>query len=373
MTTYLGAFRLPIAGADHFSFGGILAIDRTTRQLHMATRTGRIVPLLSLELGTSALAQLPIANWTGGFTAAPSYPTGSAFAGVLVDDRQPVVTTASIYYDANNTQRVGHFHNGTWRTVFNERRQGFVAGYMCWVPEKWRLTLGDFITGQACIPIITRTSHGPAAFGVGRIDFDVVPEPVYARQLLYYDHEHQTLGDYQTARIAGCAIIGDELIFAGSMGVGGMCYGIGTRDRSLHNQIINGERYCYDLEFADKGAHAEDGYECKLWRYPIPALLSAVNPWDVVPTIETLPEFLSGPTRLIGVAADGDTLYLSQYAAENNTRVAAYPVVHAFQVAPLTPPVPIPEPEPPLVVIPTLEERVAALEQWKQTIGAVSR
>ena len=44
-------------------------------------------------------------------------------------------------------------------------KTGFVAGYMAAVPPEWQSSLGGpAITGQCCVPIVSRTSWGPAAF-----------------------------------------------------------------------------------------------------------------------------------------------------------------------------------------------------------------
>ena len=48
---------------------------------------------------------------------------------------------------------------------------GLVAGYMTPIPSEWQAALGDtYLTGQADIPIISRTSSGPAAFGFNPSD-----------------------------------------------------------------------------------------------------------------------------------------------------------------------------------------------------------
>lgn len=359
---YLGSFRLPVMGADHFGAGGALVRDRVSNRLAMATRTGRIVLLQPPPLGQGAINTLPIAASDAVLSSAPSFPSGAGFFGALLDNDLVRVTTASIYYDANNTQRVGHYVNGSWRTVRDDHLQGHVAGYMAWVPDRWRNELGDFLTGQAAIPIITRTSHGPSAFSVDLEDFGGTGT-VAAWSLVNYPDSGRALADYngqsllfnQTTRIAGMAIIGDELIFAGSTGLTGFCYGIGTRTDALHNTTTAaGERYCFDPEMPpDKGGHAT-AYRFQLWRYRIQDLLAATNSWDVIPVVEELPRVIPGQTRLIGVASIGNVLYVSQYSAETNLRVATYPVVHAFEVN-VPPPTTTEPPQP------TLAEQVQAL------------
>jgi hypothetical protein len=350
MLTYRGSFLAPpkpanTAGEDPFSFGGRLAWDRTRQQLAMMGRDGRWGYLGAAEPNT-------IAPLDGPLHAPPPRPDGDgSYTGLLLDGGQAVLTSWTIYYDADNVQRVGHFYNGQWRAFLNPLMQGYVAGYMAWVPERWKADLGDVILGQCGIPIVSRTSAGPSAFALG---FD----GLWAQPLVYYPLDHALAGYEsnselfnQTMQIVGCAIVGDELIFAGTIGVGTPCYGIGTADPAKDGQTINGEHFCYDPEASAKGGH-QYPYRFQLWVYQIADLLDLTKqPWEKRPTIEVLDRTWFAPTRtwLAGFTADEQgRLYLSQAEAENSARVGGYPIVHvidrAVEASPQPEPIPAPDP-----------------------------
>ena len=62
------------------------------------------------------------------------------------------------------------------------------------VPPNWRRRLGGpALTGNCCIPIISRTSFGPAAFAFDPARLGGAPS-VAGRPLVYYPQEHPTLG-----------------------------------------------------------------------------------------------------------------------------------------------------------------------------------
>lgn len=328
--TYKGSFRLPYGPGsdDNFSYGGKLSWHNG---LVVHGRAGRYAKVTT-PVGEIATCE--------SFASPPTLPASLDSFGGMWTDGTNTLSTGYVYYDANNTARVGHNFNGQWRTVWQADKQGLVAGYMCSVPAKWRAQLGDVITGLTGVPIITRTSYGPAAFGLKLADF-AQPGIVPAKPLVYYTAEHATLGVYpgvgevfnDAMKIAGVAIVGDELIFAGTIGTGEPCYGSGTSDPTLHNKTVGDEHFCYDPESTDKGGHRYP-YRYQLWVYDIPTLLAAQNPWDVVPTVEVLPDMLPGPTKMAGfIAAPDGTLYVAQAVAENNSRVGGYPIVHVYQRA----------------------------------------
>ena len=109
--------------------------------------------------------------------------------------------TAYIYFDAQRSARLPLFALAElsqpsfsgWSQVWTSGKSGFVAGNMSQVPSEWQAKLGGpAITGQCCIPIMTRTSFGPAAFA---FDPSKVGQPkVRATPLLYYPADHATLG-----------------------------------------------------------------------------------------------------------------------------------------------------------------------------------
>lgn len=352
--TYLGSFRLPIAPGDaHFSFGGAFVRDLSSNRLAMMSRLGHVVLLTgtpSLATYAGAVNALPIVGFDSVINPPSGKPTGTGFYGALLENDAAIMWTASFFYDANNTQTEGHWYNNEWRTVHSNAAslpnpmQGFVAGALIPVPTARRAALGDLITSQCCLPVITRTSLGPTAFGLFRADF-IPAGNVATLPHFYYTQDHPTLGEYfseslgfnQTARVFGGAFIGDdELIFVGAVGVSGFCYGNGTTNPALHNTVGgDGELLCYDPEMPpDKGGHASV-YRYQVWRYSVEDMLTAANPWDVIPVTAELPQIMPGARRVAGVASIGNTLYVAQYNAENTPRAGGYPVGHAFQVSEL--------------------------------------
>lgn len=346
--TYVGSARMPIApGNAHFSAGGALIKDLTTDRLGMMSRLGHVVLLQTPTLVPYAgvLTDLPICGYDSVFNP-PTSLSGAGFSNVVTDSDVPLLWSASIYYDANNTQRTGHNYAGVWRTVHDDHLQGHVAGWMVPIPSAKRAALGgDLLVGQAALPVITRTSLGPSAFIVTTTDFET-PGVVQAIPRINYPNEHPTLGEYfgsalafnQTVRVIGAAIVGNEIIFAGMAGLTGFCYGNGTTDPELHMMPSpDGSHYCYDPELPpDKGGHASS-YRYQIWRYNIDEVLAADNPWDCVPIVEELPRVFPGDTRLVGACYDEPTsrFYVSQYDAENSGRAGQYPILHAFTVTPL--------------------------------------
>ena len=81
--------------------------------------------------------------------------------------------TAYIYFDASNTQRVSHYSRSLqlnessfsgWSAVWH-RPARVRGGHDGGGSERVAGQLGGpAITGQCCIPIVYRTSAGPAAF-----------------------------------------------------------------------------------------------------------------------------------------------------------------------------------------------------------------
>lgn len=386
----LGITRAPydLAAGVNFSNGGIPVIDQANGQLYLLTRDNRLVAVNAVEPVADPFASTP-AGYSSISSVVPSFPTGSAsIAGMWIDGERRI-STANPYYDAGNIQRLGHFVNGEWRAVLSATMQGYVAAYMCAVPERWRDQLGDFITGCCGVPILNRTSWGPAAFGVRYAHFEATAGSVPAgivpvRALLFYNAAHPMIGFNDTLQMGGVVFDrGDEdLCFLGTIGIGPYCYGDKTLDQALHDTASGSTHLCYDPEpgRGDKGGHAYP-YVYRIWRYRVADLLAAEHPWDVMPTIEDLPGIVpisTVKTRLLGVASYGDRIVCVQYQAENTSIRGAYPLLHWLQKTPapvIDPPViePIPEPEPAPVPVLSLEDRIAALEQWKQTIGAVSR
>jgi hypothetical protein len=349
---YAGAFRLPAGEVNDDSFsagGGPIAFNAERRTLFVGSRRGRVAEIsIPSPVNSSEIDAMPFAEYVQPF-ADPSEgrmsEVGEAnLAGLLVFDGR-LYGTGLIYYDANNTQSISHFARplalsakgaGPIRRVGEKGKSGFVAGYMADVPPEWQTALGGpALTGQCCVPIISRTSWGPAAFAWNPADLDRGKD-ADAIPLVYYDSSHQTLGPFEgsgrafgaTTTIAGLALVAGtrSAIFVGSNGTGPLCYGNGTSDRSLHGKKgDDGATFCYDPSTSDKGQHAYP-YNYQMWAYDLNDWAAVrrgkLDPWDVKPYgVWPFELPVAEPTvRIAGVAYDreGRRLFISQRQADRD-------------------------------------------------------
>lgn len=364
---YVGAFRLPSRSSNGDTFaagGGPLAFNPVRGSLFAGARSGRVAEITIPEPVKSAdIAALPTAEYMQDFVDPADggmkeiAKDGAGLSGLLVYQGR-LFGTGVIYYDAQNTQRLSHFVRpmaladrgaSPMRPVWDERRSGFVAGYLALVPPEWQTRLGGpAITGQCCLPIISRTSHGPAAFAFDPDDIER-ERKVDARPLLYYPGDHATLGPWSgsnptyggTTEVAGAALIAGTrtLLFVGRNGTGPYCYGIGTADSS-RDRASDGKNgtLCYDPTTADKGQHAYP-YRYQMWAYDVSELADVRSgrrdPWEVKP-YGVWPFDLPTPdtsTRLLGVAYDaaGRRLFISQRGADRDT-YASRALIHVFRL-----------------------------------------
>ena len=364
---YLGAFRLPggSANGDTFAYGGgPMAYHDARNSLFVAARSGRVAEItVPAPVNSADIPSLPTAEYLQGFEE----PTeghikdvaveGAGLSGLLVH-RGRLYGTGLIYYDASNAQRVSHFSRPIslssqgatpMRAVWQEKRAGFVAGYLAHVPPDWQSRLGGpAITGQCCVPIISRTSWGPSAFTWEPSEVDFKNE-VDAIPLVYYPAEHATLGPWSgsnptygaTAEVAGVALIAGTrtALFVGRNGMGPYCYGNGTGDRSLDQTTDKtGTKFCYDPANASKGQHAYP-YRYQMWAYDLSEWAEVAagrrDPWSVKP-YAVWPFELPTPepsVRIIGVAYDaaGRRLFVSQRGADRDT-YSSRAVMHIFHI-----------------------------------------
>jgi hypothetical protein len=251
-----------------------------------------------------------------------------------------LIVSAYGYYDADVSQTRSHFASSTDLAQIGDvvgpeqvgEQAGVVAGYMTIIPEEWQASLGGpALTGQCCIPIISRTSAGPAASvfdpeDVGRRN------PVPASLLLHYPLEHPLAPeDAQnnlfnlTTQIVGMAFPprSRSLLFVGRHGIGPYCYGASEE--------------CNDPVDPYKGPHAYP-YVHQVWAYDALDLLAVkqgqLRPWEVQPyAVWRLTEMDAvGGASIAGAAFDPDAgrLYITeQYGDE--------PVVHVYRVTAATP------------------------------------
>jgi hypothetical protein len=363
---YVGGFRLPstMSNDEDYSFGGRqLAFNPATNSLYVGNRRGRVaeVSIPGLVNSTNPEA-MPFASYLQPF-ADPTEgrlselgSDGVAVDGLMVYGNR-LYGTAFVYYDANNTQRKSHYSRSLrlneasfqgWSSVWQADKTGFVSGAMTTVPGEWQSLLGGpAITGQCCIPIVTRTSWGPAAFAFNPAQVGQASVP--ATPLLYYTGDHSTLGSWDssnptygaTISMGGMVIIPGTrtALYFGTNGVGPNCYGNGTPDPSLDGVIgTDGEKYCYDPTSGDKGSHAYP-YRYQIWAYDLndfaEVRAGTRAPWSVVPYGVWPFDLPTAATiwKLGGVGYDAatQTIYLSQLQADKDG-YSYRPIIHALRV-----------------------------------------
>lgn len=379
--TYAGAFGLPRDPA--FSFAGHpIAYHQGT--LYVGTRSHEVAQITIPDLATvtdprelpRAEILQPFADPFDGRLADVAEPGLVSLAHLLVyDDR--LYATVSVYYDADNRQRLAIGSRsldladkdfGGFESIWRADRTGYVAGYLAEVPPAWVSALrGPAVCGQFGIPIVTRTSYGPALFAFDP-DYEGFDGVLPAVPLVYYDSDHPTLGPWQgsnrvyggTTTAAGVVLVPgtSSALFFGSNGVGPFGYGPGLSDpkdpRIGHPTAPgSGETYCYDPTSADKGQHAYP-YQYQVWAYDLHDLAAVAagerEPWSVVPyDVWNFELPIPEPSvRLGGVTFDPEsgTIYLTQSRGDPDG-YASRAVVHAFRVnvgtaEPAEPPVVIP-------------------------------
>jgi hypothetical protein len=354
---YVGAFRLPAESInqDDFSFGGApIAFNPVRSSLFVGSRRGNIAELiLPAPVASDAIADLPFATYMQGFAdpteghvqdAAPNRANPAGLDGLLVSGAR-LYGSAAVYYDASNDQRRSHFarslalnessFSGLFQ-VWDTGKTGYVSGYLADIPAEWQPLLGGpAITGQCCIPIVSRTSYGPSAFAWNPADLTGAG-PVRAQPLLYYPGDHPlsawdgTSAVYNGSTEIRGAVIPEgtrTLLFVGRQGTGPFCYGDGG---------ANGE--CKDPVVGDKGTHAYP-YRYQIWAYDLADLADVRagrrSPWDVHPyDVWPLDLPIDEPAKhLGGVTYDAahHLLYVSQMLADRD-EYAFRPLIHVFRI-----------------------------------------
>jgi hypothetical protein len=311
---YVGAFRLPgSAGGpggptgDAYSFNGggeALAMSADGQGLLLAGSRCCADPA---DAGPSTAAEITIpearrvATISGLATAAyrqvhadvmggrqRDIGCGGPIGGLLQFGGRTIVT-AYCYYDAGYVQTRSHFvrsslslTGGTVTGPFEVQspasgggRAGFVSGYMTTIPTEWQAAFGgNGLTGNCCVPIITRTSWGPAASVIKIEDIGRV-QPVPAVSVVGYPTGTPLDGDAECAAtsvlfncntsVASVVFVPGtaSVLFFGKQGTGEACYGFGTSDPALHLRPVDPavgnpavDHYCYDPAGGSKGGHA---------------------------------------------------------------------------------------------------------------------
>jgi hypothetical protein len=370
---YQGAFRLPKGSFGStsgigFEYGGhpvtynpanntlfISGYDILTAEVSIPT------PVAGNKLGSLNTAVV-IHNFVDAYEGKrkqvdPTEVNGIAIGGGLFYENSFYMSVFD-FYDAEANQATSHFirpqslaASGQVQGPFKvgALNPGFYSGYMGLIPVEWRSAFGGpAITGNCCLPIITRTSLGPAAFVFNPVHLGVV-NPVPAKPLVYYPSEHPTLGTYSASpeipnlyyngmsEVKGVVFPSQtrSVLFFGRQGTGKFCYGTGGAG--------NGE--CYDPVSGDKGGHAYP-YIYYVWVYDALELLKVKNdqkkPWDVIPYEMWTLSFPFGlaDARILGADYDAQTnrIFITQWLGEESL-----PIVYVYTVnagnpnAPATP------------------------------------
>jgi len=289
---------------------------------------------------------------------------------------------------SSSPQFTGILPLGTKPTV---PQAGFIGGYMTPIPTiKWRQCLGGkALSGMSGLPVISRSSFGPAAFS---FDPDEVidkksPENMKVNALLYYDSAHQNIGSFSESTWKPGDLFNQgtthsgvifpagskSVIFTGRFGQGQPCYGEGTgnkeEDGNTSDQLppnntcggavmtASGVKCCYDPTDSSKGTHAYP-YATYAWAYdandlarvkaggrivddPSDNLVDGITktsteiykPWHIKPYAygEIKSPFTdknsSGRQGAAAYDEENKRLYLVQPRADN-----MLPIIHVFQI-----------------------------------------
>jgi hypothetical protein len=352
---YIGAFRVPQGkignvGQATFGYGGTApAYNPTNNSLFLVGHDyDQAIAEISIPeiIDTNQISNLRTASLLQPFSAVrsriPDFTLSgeTKIGGLQVVDNQ-LVGTFYEYYDANGDAVDSHFKldslnlasaNVSGLYQVGNYGGGFVGGYMTPIPEEWQAELGaPYLTGQAALSIISRTSVGPAAFGFDPAQLGSATAP--ATNLVSYPLAHPLRPETSTnplfnltSRITGVVMPPNtsSVIFFGSHGTGEYCYGT--------------EVECNDPVKESKGTHSVGGlYEYQAWAYDVHDLIDVKNglkeSWQIQPyDVWTFDLPMGGARKEIGgVAFDSQSgrIYVSQQLVDGNGN---YPIINVFQL-----------------------------------------
>ncbi|MFY8199592.1 MAG: fibronectin type III domain-containing protein, partial [Pirellula staleyi] len=352
--SYLGAFRVPqgAIGPSSFAYGGTApAYNATNHSLFLVGHDyDQAIAEISIPqiVNSSRLSDLRTASVLQSFSPVQSrmpewtLDSPAKIGGLQVVGSQ-LVGSFFEYYDGNYSAVDSHFKlsslnlaSGTYRGLdqVGNMGGGFVGGYMTAVPPEWQAALGaPYLTGQAALSIIGRTSAGPAAFGFNPADLGSTTAPTvdYVNYPLTHPLRPETTTNpwfNLTTEINGVVFPpnSDSVIFIGSHGTGTYCYGEAAA--------------CNDPVRLSKGPHSVGGlYAYQAWAYNANDFVDVKNglkqPWEIQPydvwTFD-LP-FPEASKHIGGVSFDAATgrLYVSQKSADQ-VGYDPYPVINVFQL-----------------------------------------
>lgn len=350
---YVGAFHVPDGkiGDSSFAWGGTaLAFNPANNSLflvgHDHQQAVAEIQIPASVVNSRDLKDLPTAKVLQPFLKVtariPNYTLkGDVKVGGLMVIDGRLVGTLYEYYDADANAVQSHFvldslnlataNVGGLYTV-GDLGGGFVGGFMAAVPAELRDELGSrYVTGQAALCIIGRTSSGPALFGFDPNDLSTTPAPV--KPFVFYPLKNP-LGkiDARNPYFNGNTEIKSvvfvpgtrSVLFFGSHGTGDVGYG--------EPEPFN------DRNRGSKGWHSVNGeYAYQVWAYDVEDFVAVrygiKKPWEIKPSEVKSFEFpIDHPAkRFGGAAADPATgrLYVSQLWTGGGDSL---PLIHVFQM-----------------------------------------
>ncbi len=354
---YVGAFRVPRGkfGESSLDYGGTaIAFNPANNSLfivghdwHQAIGEISIPDQIVNDADRAKLATATVLQpFVKVLGKAPNYTLeGTVKLGGLQVIDGTLVGTAYEYYDGDLDARASHFRldsldldqaNVTGLFQVGELGGGFVGGFMTRVPDEWRDALGmPYLTGQAALSVIGRTSLGPAAFGFDPAALGANPTPI--DPYLYYPQDHPTLGAWgsqpptlfnMNTRITGVVFVPEtrSVLFFGSVGTSQAIYGTAEEANDPYR--------------GGKGTHALNGeYSYQIWAYDALDFLKAkdgdLKPWEVVPYSTwsfDVPQFAGGK-ETGGVAYDPATgrLYVAAPRADQ-VGFDPMPLIQVYQL-----------------------------------------
>jgi hypothetical protein len=409
---FIGAFRVPNGkiGNSTFSYGGAaITYNPINKSLFLLGASNNVAEInIPVPVKSSNASDLNTATIIQSFfditegkarnlaVGGTDVGTGGSIGGLLVYNNKLIGTSYS-YYDGRSNAVLSHFTTGLNLSILGDfagmyavgsppsvPTASFVSGWMTHVPINFQDALGGpVLTGNGTLSVISRTSHGPAAFSFdpSRLGIDT---PVSATPLLYYPSQHANLGADTTtnplynisSQIAGITMVNGSrsVLFFGTHGIGEYNYG-GYSSDPIHADVctapdicIQGPKgwpicadvtkcttgrkglpndnwggapagvdgYFYDPDGGGKGPHAYP-YIHQVWAYDANDFASVKsgtkNPWDVLPyAIWTLP-FPVAPTYVFGGATAYDPTTQTIYVVSpEEDSIGRLPLIHAFKV-----------------------------------------
>jgi hypothetical protein len=373
---YIGAFRVP---AGSFGPGQNAVFDYAQGPICYCPEHGTLFMVghtydqalaeisIPSPVNSTDIAALPTATVLQNFVPILSQVPNQTGAppnqiGGLIDVNGQILGSAFVYYDAANQCQVSHFRinslnlssaqiQGYFQVGANTGQDsGFFGGPMCAIPSNWQSDLGGYpyMTGNGCIPIISRTSFGPSAFGFNPSQLG---SSAPATPYFYYPQSNPTLGDYSTdpptkfngtAGFSGLFFVpGTRSVLAfGNIGTGAFCYG-------EYGPNPDGQPNCQDQCGGGKGPHSVGGtYIYCVWAFDANDLVAVQNgqkqPYQVTPYgfwVLALP-FASCNHQLGGVTYDAASgrLFICELGGDTEQTYSYKPLVHVFTISGGAPP-----------------------------------